>query len=119
MQLSQESVMCLLVGFVLAASTVSAQDNVSAKNVSAKNVAAKNVVANGSFELEGESNGQPDGWATSGVVGLEQTLTTDVDDRGTKVARLTCSKFVGGSPASHAMVCQNGHVAVKAGQWYR
>ena len=81
--------------------------------------AQDNLVANGSFESDTDGNGKPDHWATSGVAGMEQTLTIVADSDGTKAARLVCTKFVSGSPASHAMVCQNGHVAVKAGQWYR
>ena len=76
-------------------------------------------MANGSFELDADGDGEPDSWATSGGSGMEQTLTVDAGPRGTKAGKLVCTKFVGGSPASHAMVCQNGHVAVKAGQWYR
>jgi hypothetical protein len=81
--------------------------------------AQDNLVANGSFELDTDGNGEPDSWSTSGTVGMEQTLTIDVGSDGTRTGRLVCTKFVSGSPASHAMVCQNGHVAVRAGQWYR
>ena len=81
--------------------------------------AQENLVANGSFELDSEGNGKPDGWTTSGVAEMEQTLTIDAVSGRANAAKLICNKFVSGSPASHAMICQNGHVAVKAGQWYR
>ena len=93
-----------LLGAVLIVSPLSAQDN---------------LVANGSFELDTNGDGVPDNWATSGTGGMEQALTIDDGPHGENAAELACTKFVGGSPASHAMVCQNGHVAVKAGQWYR
>lgn len=104
MQCVSRLTVCALVGAVLIVSPLTAQDN---------------LVANGSFELDSDGNGGPDSWATSGVAGMEQTLTIDAGSGGTKAAKLICTKFVSGSPASHAMICQNGHVAVKAGQWYR
>ena len=81
--------------------------------------AQENLVANGSFQLDTDGNGVPDHWATSGTSGMEQTLTIETDSDGARVAKLSCTKFVGGSPASHAMLCQTKHVAVKVGQWYR
>ena len=93
-----------LLGAVLIVSPLSAQGN---------------LVANGSFELDTNGDGVPDNWATSGTGGMEQALTIDAGPHGENAAELACTKFVGGSPASHAMVCQNGHVAVKAGRWYR
>ncbi|MCH5376574.1 MAG: hypothetical protein JJ992_21605, partial [Planctomycetes bacterium] len=81
--------------------------------------AQDNLVANGSFELGPDGNGRPDSWTTSGTAGMEQTLTLDVGPGGTRAAKLECTRFVSGSPASHAMACQIGHVTVKAGQWYR
>ena len=87
------------VGVMLIVSTLSAQDN---------------LVANGSFALDSDGNGAPDAWAASGVAGMEQTLTIDAGPDGTKAAKLACTKFVSGSPASHAMVCQSGHVAVES-----
>ncbi len=95
---------CALVGVALFVPTLRAQDN---------------LIANGSFVLDADGDGVPDSWATSGTAGMEQTLTIDAGPDGTKTAKLVCTKFVGGSPASHAMVCQNRHVAVKAGHWYR
>ena len=97
-------IVAALLGAVLIASPLWAQDN---------------LVANGSFELDTDGNGGPDDWATSGTTGIEQTLTVDAGPDGTKAGKLVCTRFVGGSPASHAMVCQSGQVAVKAGQWYR
>ena len=81
--------------------------------------AQDNLVANGSFVSDADSDGEPDHWTTSGVAGIEQTLIIDAGTEGTKAGKLSCSRFVSGSPASHAMICQTNHVAVKAGQWYR
>ena len=93
-----------LVGAVLNVSPLSAQEN---------------LVANGSFELDTDGDGVPDDWATSGTTGMEQALTIDAGPEGRAAGKLVCTKFVSGSAASHAMVCQYGHVVVKAGQWYR
>ena len=95
---------CAVVGAVLFVPALRAQDN---------------LVANGSFGLDTDRDGKPDSWTTSGTAGMEQTLTIDAGPDGTPVARHVCTRFVSGSPASHAMVCQTGHVAVKSGQWYR
>jgi len=81
--------------------------------------AEDNLVANGSFELDKDGDGVRDNCATYGTAGVEQALTIDAGPDGGKAGELVCTKFVSGSPASHAMVCQNGHVAVKAGPWYR
>jgi hypothetical protein len=97
-------VVCALVASGLVVSPLSAQDN---------------LVANGSFVSDADGDGVPDRWTTSGTTGMEQALSLDAMADGGKAGKLVCTKFVGGSPASHAMVCQNGHVSVKAGQWYR
>ena len=81
--------------------------------------AQDNLVAKGSFTSDADSDGEPDHWTTSGVAGIEQTLSIDAGPEGTKAGMLSCSRFVGGSPASHAMICQTDQVAVKAGEWYR
>ncbi|MFO7902130.1 MAG: beta-galactosidase [Planctomycetota bacterium] len=95
---------CGLLGAAFLASPAHAQDN---------------LVANGSFASDVDGDGEPDHWSTSGVAGMEQTLTIDMGPDGAKAVKLTCSRFVSGSPASHAMICQTEHVAVEAGQWYR
>lgn len=94
----------ILIGTILTVSPANAQDN---------------LVANGSFTLDADGNGVPDHWATSGMGDIQQTLGIDAGPEGTKAARLVCTRFVSGSPASHAMICQTDHVAVKAGRWYR
>ncbi len=81
--------------------------------------AQDNLVVNGSFADDVDRNGEPDSWTVSGVDGIRQTLAIETGSHGATSARLTCSKFVTGTQASHAMVCQVGNVAVKAGQWYR
>jgi len=50
--------------------------------------AQNNLVANGSFESDTDGSGKLDQWATSGVAGMEQTLTIDTDSDGTRAARL-------------------------------
>jgi hypothetical protein len=80
---------------------------------------AQSLVYNGSFSVMGPLPGVPDGWTAAGLEGIEQKLTVFNDPvRGT-VAQLTCTKFVSGSPASHAMLAQERRVGVKRGQWYR
>lgn len=78
----------------------------------------RNLVANGSFE-DADGDNVPDGWSSSGVAGMVQVLTVDDAGEGRKAGRLVCSKFVPGSPSSHAMLCQVGLVSVRKGQWYR
>jgi hypothetical protein len=95
---------CALVGALLFVPPLSAQDN---------------LVANGSFQLDKNEDDVPDHWDTSGTAGIQQTLTIDVGPDGRNAGKLVCTRFVSGSPASHAMLCQNGHVAVETGQWYR
>ena len=94
----------VLVGAILSVPSASGQDN---------------LVANGSFTSDDDRNGVPDNWATSGTAEIKQTLGVDDGPEGTKAARLVCTRFVSDSPASHAMICQTGHVAVQAGRWYR
>ncbi len=78
-----------------------------------------NLVGNGSFEQDRDRDGVPDGWSTAGAAEVEQRLTLDAGRSGGRSARLTCTKYAGGTPSSHAMVCQVGKVGVKRGQWYR
>jgi len=80
---------------------------------------AENAVKNASFEEDADRNGVPDAWATSGSPQqVEQRLSLDRGRDGRRCARLDCARFEGGSPATHAMLCQMG-VPVKAGVTYR
>lgn len=85
----------------------------------AYSASAVNLVKNGSFETDADDDGAPDAWSTAGRQEIEQTLTLAVGHDGKRAAKLTCTKFVGGTPDSHAMLCQVGHIGVKRGQWYR
>jgi hypothetical protein len=86
--------------------------------VTAQNEPA-NLVRNGSFEEDADGDGVPDGWGVAGRRDMEQTLALDSGREGGKAAKLTCTRFVPGSPDSHAMVCQVGVIGVRQGQWYR
>ncbi len=79
----------------------------------------ENLVQNGTFEADADGDGVPDAWSTSGVRGMEQRLTLDAGRAGGKAAKLTCTKFVEGTPSSHAMICQVGAIPIKRNQWYR
>jgi hypothetical protein len=79
---------------------------------------AEPLVYNGSFDLVGE-DGRPEGWDTSGLASIEQRLEAVQDPVRGRVARLLCTEFVPGSPASHAMVAQLDRFGVEQGQWYR
>ena len=81
-------------------------------------VRAESLVHNGSFDLVG-ADGSLDGWAAAGLPAIEQRVTSAVDPERGKVAQLTCTRFVPGSPASHAMIAQERRVGVRRGQWYR
>ncbi len=76
-------------------------------------------VYNGSFEKTAAGSQSPDGWQAVGDKAVVQELTTVHDEKRGHVARLHCTRFVPGTPSSHAMICQFGHVAVRGGQWYR
>ena len=80
---------------------------------------AANLVANGSFEREGRTPGTPEAWAAAGSRSVAQALLLDTRLGGGKCAKLVVSAFAGDTPDAHAMVCQAGVVAVKAGRWYR
>ena len=82
-------------------------------------VMANNLVANGRFEQDTDRDNKPDDWTTSGRGEIHQTLTLDAGHDGGQSAKLECTQFVGGTPDSHAMICQLGHVATRSGQWYR
>lgn len=82
-------------------------------------VMADNLVANGGFEQATDRDDKPDDWTTSGRGEIHQTLTLDAGQDGGQSAKLECTQFVGGTPDSHAMICQLGHVATRSGQWYR
>lgn len=77
------------------------------------------AVFNGSFELDADADGVPDGWAAYGRPDIEQQLSIVVDPQRGAVARLDCRRFVAGFPDSHAMLAQLDHMGVKSGQWYR
>ncbi len=80
---------------------------------------AMESVFNGSFEQDTDGDGVPDGWRTAGRGTIVQRLERVPLPEGGYVARLTCTKFEGGFPDSHAMLCQLNVVSVKRGQWYR
>lgn len=80
---------------------------------------AGNLVANGSFEGDTDGKGVPGAWTTSGTREIKQNIVLDAGRAGGKSAKLTCTEFVPGSPASHAMICQLDTVGLKRGQWYR
>ena len=76
-------------------------------------------VFNGSFEKVAADGRTPDGWQTAGEKEIVQHLTAEHDPQRGHVARLTCTKFVPGTPSSHVMAAQFGHVGVARGKWYR
>ncbi|NOX55488.1 MAG: hypothetical protein GXP27_13835 [Planctomycetes bacterium] len=78
-----------------------------------------NLVFNGGFERDVDRDGVPDGWRTSGRRQIRQALTLDQGHDGGHAAKLQCTRYVGGTPDSHAMICQVGQVGLKRGQWYR
>jgi len=83
-------------------------------------VALANEVANGSFETDTMGAGAPDQWQSAGAAEVVQRLVRDAGHAGTGFsARLECTRFAGGGPSSHAMVCQVGVVGLKRGTWYR
>lgn len=78
-----------------------------------------NLVRNPSFEADGDRDGSPDHWAAAGDrQSVQQSLRLDKGRDGRRCARLTCTRFRGENPASHAMLCQLG-VPVKRGTVYR
>ena len=74
-------------------------------------------VRNGSFEAAAEDGNTTAGWTTAGDRGVRQTLTLAPGRDGGRCAKLECTEFAAGSPASHAMVCQLGVVGATRGQW--
>ena len=78
----------------------------------------ENLIRNPSFE-EADSRGAPAAWQVSGNARrVEQTLRRDRGRDGEHCAQLVCSRFTGGTPDAHAMVCQMG-VPVRQGKSYR
>jgi len=77
------------------------------------------LVFNGSFEQAADKDGIPDGWAAVGRPGIEQRLSIAADPQRGHVAKLNCTRFVGGFPDSHVMLAQLDRAGVRAGQWYR
>lgn len=81
--------------------------------------AAENLVRNPSFEAAADQKGFPPAWQTSGNrQRVSQALSLDRGRDGKNCARLACTRFAGGTPDSHAMICQMG-VPVKQGTSYR
>lgn len=81
--------------------------------------AAENLVRNPSFEAAADQKGFPPAWQTSGNrQRVAQALSLDRGRDGKNCARLACTRFAGGTPDSHAMICQMG-VPVKQGTSYR
>ncbi|HIQ21926.1 MAG TPA: hypothetical protein EYH34_11930 [Planctomycetes bacterium] len=78
-----------------------------------------NLVYNADFEQDADGDGVPDGWRSSGRRQIRQRLTLDAGHDGGRAAKLECTSYVGGTPDSHAMVCQVGKVPIRRGQWYR
>jgi len=78
-----------------------------------------NLVANGSFEIDADGDGVPDGWQTSGHPSIKQAIVSEAGREGGRCARLACTHFDGESGWHHVMICQVGVVGVKRGQWYR
>ncbi|MBI2300571.1 MAG: carbohydrate binding domain-containing protein [Armatimonadetes bacterium] len=74
---------------------------------------------NGSFELDADHDGVPDGWTTSGDNGIKQALRQDKLPDGTFCALLECTAFARSSPASHAMLAQYDTLKLQQGHWYR
>ncbi len=83
-------------------------------------VAQVNLIPNGDFERDEDGNGVPDSWTTAGAPHVKQQLSRDFGRDGKGFSgKLVCSEFGNGTPASHAMICQVGTVAVQRGRWYR
>lgn len=83
-------------------------------------LAAANEVANGDFEKGADGTALPLQWQAAGATEIRQRLSRDVGRDGAgSSARLECTAFQGGSPASHAMLCQVGVVGLRRGSWYR
>jgi hypothetical protein len=89
----------------------------SASAASAAADAAKSLVYNGSFREV--RDGVPVGWQTAGRAEIAQKLSVANDPQRGSVARLDCTHFEGGTPDSHVMLAQVGHVSVQRGKWYR
>ncbi|MCC6446394.1 MAG: hypothetical protein IT210_23455 [Armatimonadetes bacterium] len=78
--------------------------------------AGGNLVANGDFSrLE---NGSPVGWEVSGnPENVTQTLQV-IETKGSRFARLRCSRFRGSGGSNHAMIAQVGQARVEKGKTY-
>lgn len=76
-------------------------------------------VPNGDMEALATA-GAPEAWEASGdPETVSQELASDVGREDGRSLRLTCTAFRQDNPASHAMACQVGTVAVEAGKGYR
>ncbi len=78
-----------------------------------------NLVQNGNFEQGVGTRELPAQWQTSGRSDIEQSLRLDAGRAGGQSARLTCTRFVAGTPDAHVMMCQLGVVGIERGKWYR
>ena len=76
-------------------------------------------VYNGSFRKTVAGGKRPDGWQAAGDKAIVQELSVEQDPERGQVARLRCTRFVPGTPSSHVMLAQFGHVGVRDGRWYR
>jgi hypothetical protein len=79
---------------------------------------AKSLVYNGTFNVV-TPQGIPDGWYSSGHRDIIQQFSVDDDTKGNHIARLLCTKYVPGTPSSHAMISQLRRITLKKGEWYR
>lgn len=80
----------------------------------------RNLIPNGDMEADADGDGVPDVWEATGNPGyVTQRLSGDEGRGGGRSLRLDCRRIEPIRPDAHAMVCQVGQVAVKAGQWYK
>lgn len=80
----------------------------------------RSLIPNGDMETDADGDGVPDIWEAAGNPEyVTQRLSGDAGRDGGRSLRLDCSQIEPVRPDAHAMVCQMGQVAVKAGQWYK
>ncbi len=110
----------LALAFILAAggSREAAGATAGQQTAGAASAEPVNLVRNGDFELDEDRDGVPDHWRISGDRNVQQQLSVAAGHGGGSAAKLTCTKFVAATPASHAMLCQLG-VPVRRGRTYR
>jgi len=77
-----------------------------------------NLLLNGDMELGANGDALPDHWEAAGDAETVTQWLTSADGRqGGHSARLRCTRLVKENPASHAMLCQMGHIGIEKGQW--